>query len=105
MPDLESGIREEAGKLIRRFENYARQLADEYQRRSRRTTQSIARLALKRPHYWSLDKGFDPYLVRAREDCVAHAVKNKVSRRTYAPFTPVQHFVPKADGGRREVCV
>ena len=33
---LEQATLDEAKKLIRRFENYARQLADEYQRRSRR---------------------------------------------------------------------
>jgi RNA-directed DNA polymerase len=105
MRDLEQATLDEAKKLIRRFENYARQLADEYQRRSRRTTGTVPRLNLKRPHYWSLAAGFDPYLVRAHADCIAHSVWGKVSDRTYVPFTPVQHFVPKAGGGRREVCV
>ena len=105
MWELEIAIRDESGKLIRRFENYARQLADEHQRRSRRTTQSVSRLTLRRPHYWSLHKGFDPFFVRSRADCVAHTVEDKLYKRAYAPFTPVQHFVPKASGGRREVCV
>jgi hypothetical protein len=105
MLELEKAIRDEAEKLIRRFENYARQLADEHQRRSRRTTQSVSRLTLRRPHYWSLRDGFNPYLVRARSGCIAHTVSSKVAGRTYAPFTPVQHFVPKAGGGRREVSV
>jgi RNA-directed DNA polymerase len=105
MRDLKNAINEEAGKLIRRFENYARQLADEYERRCRRTTTSVKKLVLKRPHYWSLADGFDPFLVRARANCIAHSVHRKFSDRTYAPLPPVQHFVPKAGGGRREVCV
>src|ERR1035441_4124963 len=78
MRGLEKAIAEEAQKLIRRFENYARGLADEYQRRCRRTTQSVPRLSLKRPLYWSLADGFDPYIVRARAASIAHAVTAKV---------------------------
>jgi hypothetical protein len=63
---LRSAIDDEARKLIRRFENYARQLADESERRARRTTRTVTRLALRRPPYWSLAPGFDPYFVRAR---------------------------------------
>jgi hypothetical protein len=102
---LLSAIDEEASKLIRRFENYARQLADESQRRARRTTQSVPRLVLKRPPYWSLAMGFDPYFVRARATCITNSVENKLTNKTYAPFTPCQHFVPKMGGRRREVCV
>jgi hypothetical protein len=105
MTSLENAIGEEADKLIRRFENYARQLAEEYRRRSRRTTQSVPPLELKRPPYWSLARGFNPYEVRAGAECIAHAITKKLAERTYKPFTPFKHFVPKVGGGRREVCV
>jgi hypothetical protein len=105
MRAFEKPITDEAQKLVRRFEKYARELADEYQRRGRRTTSVIPKLNLKRPFYWSLADGFDPYLVRARADSIAHSVAAKVARKTFAPFTPFLHFVPKAGGGRREVCV
>jgi len=105
MRGLETEITEEAQKLIRRFENYARGLADEHQRRSRRTTLSIPPLSLRRPLYWSLARGFDPYEVRAAADCIAHAITAKVSQKTYTPYVPFRHFVAKAGGGLREVCV
>src|SRR6266536_411476 len=96
---LLNAIDEEARKLIRRFENYARQLSDESERRARRTTQAVPRLALKRPRYWSLATGFDPYLVRARATCITNSVENRLTNETFAPFTPCQHFVPKVGGG------
>lgn len=105
MRDLQRAIAEEAEKLIRRFEIYARQLADEYRRRVRRTTTSVSSLDLKRPQYWSLATGFDPYLVRARKACIAYAVQKRVSTATYEPFTPYKHFVPKVGGGQREISV
>jgi RNA-directed DNA polymerase len=80
-------------------------LADEHRRRCRRTNMSVPRLSLKRPLYWSLADGFDPYVVRARAECIAHAIAAKVSRKVYTPFVPFRHFVPKVGGGRREVCV
>jgi RNA-directed DNA polymerase len=103
--NLERAIDEEARKLIRRFENYARQLADEDRRRRRRTTRSITPLQIKRPNYWSLDKGFDRYFARARANCIAHSIERKIAARSYAPHSPYQHFVPKKGGGQREVCV
>ena len=105
MRELESAISEEAEKLIRRFEIYARQLADEHRRRARRTTNPVPQLSLKRPLYWSLAAGFDPYLVRSRSACIAYSVQNRVAARTFEPFTPFKHFVPKVGGGQREISV
>lgn len=105
MRKLRECIEQEASKLIRRFENYARQLADEHARRSRRTTASVEPLCVKRPAYWSIARGFDPFQARARSECIAHAISLRVARRDYAPCTPISHFVPKAGGGRREVCI
>ena len=102
---LLDGIEDEANKLVRRFETYARQLADETQRRARRTTQVVPPLVVKRPVYWSLASGFDPYLVRARSKCVTYSVEKKVASRTYSPFPACQRFVPKVGGGQREICV
>jgi RNA-directed DNA polymerase len=103
--NLQRVIEGEAEKLIRRFENYARQLSDEYRRRRRRTTRSIPPLQLKRPNYWSLAKGFDPYFARARANCIAHSIERKIAAKSYVPHSPYQHFVPKKGGGQREVCV
>ena len=103
--NLQLAIEEESEKLIRRFENYARQLSDEYRRRRRRTTRAIPPLELKRPNYWSLAKGFDPYFARARAECIAYSIQRKIVGKSYTPHSPYQHFVPKKGGGLREVCV
>ena len=101
----QEAVNEEAGKLIRRFENYARQLADEQKRRARRTTAGTKKLITYRPQYWSLAEGFDPYLVRARSARIGHAIQKKIAKKSYAPHSPYLHVIPKADGGQREICV
>jgi len=98
-------IRDEAQKLIRRFELYAHDLADETTRRRRRTTASVARLRPIRPLYWAIQDGFDPYLVRARSERIGHAIGQSIRRREYVPRIPIEYLVPKAGGGLRKVSV
>ena len=95
----------EADKLIRRFENYARQIADERKRRERRTTGSTTKPITYRPRYWELAEGFNPYLVRARSARIGHAIHKHIATKSYTPHSPYLHVVPKADGGLREICV
>ena len=98
-------IRREASKLIARFESYARQLSDEHKRRARRTTAVVQPPAAKRPAYWALADGFDPYLTRARAERIGHAVKGKIRQRAYEPRNPIIYTVPKPGGGMRDVSV
>lgn len=103
--DWSQQIAIEAGKLITRHEIYARQLADEYRRRARRTTEHVAPLVPLRPLYWDDAPGFHPYLVRARAIRIGHSLSRKVREGTYLPFNPIQYEVQKLGGGRRGVSV
>ncbi len=95
----------EAAKLICRHETYARQLADEHRRRTRRTTAPVPLLIPRRPQYWSVADGFDPYLVRARCERIAHSIGSSIKSRAYTPFNPIVYRVPKSGGGLRDVSV
>jgi len=98
-------IDREASKLIRRFETYARSMSDEHRRRVRRTTVLVPQPTLKRPAYWGLADGFDPYITRARAERIGHAVRNKIRQRTFVPRNPVIYTVPKVGDGTRNVSV
>ena len=98
-------IEAEAAKLIARFEAHAQQLADEQARRDRRTTSTEPRLELRRPRYWALADGFDPFLVRARSTRIAHSINRAIAGSSYEPRTPFLHSVPKPGGGMRDVSV
>jgi len=102
---LQGAITAEACKLIRRHERYAQLLAEETERRRRRTTENVSALQVMRPAYWDLTPAFDPYLVRARKKAISHSVRNRLSARTYTPVPPVCYSVPKKDGGERLVAV
>jgi hypothetical protein len=105
MSELQQAIHEEAAKLIRRFEVYARDLADEQVRRRRRTTAPGPPLRVMRPAYWDLATGFNPYLVRAHEEQIAHSIQRNMRLRAYRPRNAVGYEVAKPDGGARKVAV
>ena len=105
MTRWEREIRTEALKLIRRFENYARSLAEEERRRRRRTLAPAASLRPLRPAYWSLAPGFDPYIARGHACRIAHSIQGAVSGRRYAPRNAVVYPVPKHGGGTRHISV
>jgi RNA-directed DNA polymerase len=102
---LQETITAEALKLIRRHERYAQLLAEEIERRRRRTTARVPALQVMRPEHWSLAPAFNPYLVRARAQTISHAIKERLAARTYAPLPPVGYRVPKKGGGERLVAV
>ena len=105
MIDWQKLIVAEAAKLIARFESYARQLSDEGARRQRRTIFTEPKLELRRPAYWPLARGFDPYVVRANAHRISHSIADRIHRNAYEPRNPALHHVPKASGGLREICV
>jgi hypothetical protein len=98
-------IRSEAAKLIRRYEAYARQLAEEQRRRERRSIVPVPPLRLLRPEYWRAADGFDPYLVRARCERIGYSIARSVRAYRYRPFNAIVHRVPKVGGGLRDVSV
>jgi len=105
MRNLRSTVDAEALKLIRRYETYARELAEESVRRSRRSTSSTPRLQPMRPEYWALASGFDPYRVRSNAGAITHAIESAIRARGYRPRSPYGYLVPKPDGGERLVSV
>jgi RNA-directed DNA polymerase len=98
-------IDSEALKLVRRFEEYARSQADEERRRQRRTTCSVEPLICRRPAYWKLADGFNPYVTRARAERIGHSVQQAIRERRYTPRNAVLYAVPKVGGGVRNVSV
>ncbi len=101
---LERDVAAEATKLVRRFEDYARQMRDDDARRTRRT--GVPHQAdLHRPSYWTTHRAFDPYKVRASSRSIARAVELSLRHRDYRPLNPVAYEVEKADGSTRVVSV
>jgi hypothetical protein len=94
----------ECSKIIRRHESYARELRDDDARRSRRTG-IPHRGNVRRPSYWSVDKAFDPYVVRSGVEQVSRAIKLAMRNDDYEPYNPVAYGVPKPDGSTRTVSV
>jgi hypothetical protein len=105
MNEFQLAVNDEAAKLIKRFEIYARDLADEQVRRRRRTTAPGPPLRLMRPEYWTLAPGFNPYLVRARQEQIGHSIQRAVRLRTYRPHNAVGYEIDKSGGSVRKVAV
>ena len=95
---------DECNKLIRKHERYMRKMREDDIRRSRRATLP-ATATLLRPSYWDIDRGFNPYLVRANAEPIARAVNAALRSRDYRPRSPVAHTVAKPGGGERIVSV
>lgn len=101
---LADEILDEAQRLIRRHERYAQDLTDEFRRRNRRTGAADVPNIL-RPSYWDVDPGFNPYLVRARNERIGRSIRARLRGREYEPRNAVCFEVPKPDGTMREVSV
>lgn len=95
---------EACAKLIRKHERYIRELRIDDVRRSRRRT-SPAQAKIRRPTYWDVDAGFDPYQVRRNASSIVRAVNLALANRDYRPRPPIAHSVPKSSGGFRVVSV
>jgi RNA-directed DNA polymerase len=101
---LEQAIREEARKLIRRQERYAKEVDDELKRMKRRTG-ILPVKEIHCPAYWKADPGFDPYHVRANAAAYAHSIEKSLRRSRYKPRPAIVYRVPKSDGSMRAVSV
>jgi hypothetical protein len=100
---IETIIREEAEKLIRRFEIYATNLAADIRRKEARSGLEIKTKSVLRPSCWSIASGFDPYYVRRHAPAIARSIERSLSNRTYAPRRAFRRDVTKADGSLRTV--
>ncbi len=103
--NLENLIGEEAQKLITRYELYAKHLAEEMERRGRRTTSPVPKPIVQRPEYWIASPGFDPFKVRARLPSVVHSVARSLLSGTYRPRPPALYEVDKSPPEKRGISV
>jgi RNA-directed DNA polymerase len=101
---FEDELRAKCHTLISRHEEYARELRDDDMRRRRRTG-TFHRGVVLRPSYWSVDRAFDPYKVRASVNSISRAIKVALRKHNYQPYNPIAYEVPKTDGSKRVVSV
>lgn len=105
MRRIQQEIEREARRLILAQERRHRLHAEEQRRLNRRSTKPYALPASNPPGWWSIDQGFDPYLVRSRQTHVAHSLQQKLQRLEYVPRRPVERKIPKPNGDERSVNV
>lgn len=97
-------VRDEAHKLIRRHQKYASDLAAAVRRREKRSGLLQAK-HIHVPEYWSADRGFNPYYVRAHSAGIAYAIDKALASGRYHPRPAVIYQVRKPDGTLRDVAV
>ena len=102
---LSDYIHREATRLIARHERNMQASFSEWDRRRKRSGSTLQRLDTRRPSWWSLDPGFDPYHVRRRSDVIGHAMWRALRHGRYAPRPPVEIEKEKDGGGVRKLSV
>lgn len=102
---IEKEISQEAKRLIARHETKRRQMSEDRNRRVDRSTDPQIPQSSTRPNHWSLDRGFNPYLTRARGAQIAHSIRKRLRSRNYIPRNPVTSSTQKTDGGSRQTCI
>src|SRR4051812_17981038 len=105
MNKLYTAIEDEAAKLIRRHESYAKEVVEENRRRARRSNARPETLQTLRPSYWSFAPGFNPYLVRSRSARISAAINRQLRSSTYVPKAPAAYVVGADTERPRPVCV
>lgn len=98
-------IREESEKLIARYHEYHNRVHLEAKRNQKRLGDSAPKKKIHTPDYWSFDRKFNPFYVKAKHKSIALAIAKKIENRTYSPNSPYTKKVPKSDGGIRKVSV
>ncbi|WP_222422510.1 reverse transcriptase domain-containing protein [Yersinia rohdei] len=102
---IEKIILEEAKKLIKRYHEYHNRIHIESIRNKKRLGESAPAKTIYTPSYWSVDRKFNPFYVKANYKSIARSIANKIEHRTYIPNSPYMKDVPKADGGIRKISI
>lgn len=102
--DLKKGILIECEKLINRYHNYHNNLSSEHSRNLKRCTVTHKKI-VKRPEYWSINRGCDPFYVRKNINAIAKSIAKKISDKSYKPLTTSILEVPKDNGKKRTVII
>jgi len=97
---IEKAIKDEASKLIERYEAYHNSLHLEWVRTKKRTGKAPIKEVLK-PSYWGNDRKFDPFYCRSKAKAIARSIAKSIKDGTYTPRTPYEKDIPKASGGFR----
>lgn len=99
---IENAIKDEASKLINRYEAYHNNLHLEWVRTTKRTGLRPAKTVLK-PSYWSDDCKFDPFYCRSKAKSIARSIAKSIKNGTYRPHAPHEKEIPKSSGGFRKL--
>lgn len=94
----------ECEKLINRFHDYHNSLHSDYIRNLKRSN-SVEPKVIKRPIYWSTNKGCDPFYVKKNIKAIAKSITKKITDRKYKPLQTSILEVPKKDGEPRKVVI
>jgi len=101
---IETAIRNEAEKIIRRHEMYMTNLARDIRRHELRSGLTQPK-TIQKPSYWSIARGFDPYYVLHHAKAIARSMERSLADRSYEPRPAFKYSVPKPDGTFRQVSV
>lgn len=101
---LRKAIKDEACKLIERYQHYHNALDLELKRKSDRVGIVLPKL-VKTPSSWAVDRLYNPFYVRRKAASIAKSVGAKIQNGTYSPRLPVVQTVRKSSGGTRNVSV
>lgn len=102
---IEKIILEEAKKLIQRYHEYHNRIHINSKRNEARLGESAPIKKIHTPDYWSIDKKFNPFYVKANYKSIARSIANNIEKRSYSPNNPYMKDVPKPDGGIRKISI
>ncbi|AUR50768.1 reverse transcriptase domain-containing protein [Aquella oligotrophica] len=98
-------IKEEAEKLIERYNLYHNVVHVEYVRNKKRLGDNCPNKDIKFPDYWQDNRKFNPFYVRKKYKAIAKSITKKIISREYKPNQPYVRQVPKSDGTTRDVTI
>ena len=102
---LESAIRAQATKLLRRHYSHIAREKRYRERFETRTGIPAIPKDIEEPGFWSVSKQFDPRYCLSHSKFLARVIWQKVVAGEYKPLPAVHHSIPKESGGSRDIMV
>jgi RNA-directed DNA polymerase len=101
---IEQIITNECEKLIERYYEYLFELEENIRRKERRLGRQVTK-KIKRPYYWDINDGFNPFKVNRKKqlNIYAHTLNRNLLSFSYKPKTSIIYPIPKSSGGIREL--
>jgi RNA-directed DNA polymerase len=97
-------ITQECKKLILRHHEYHNQLHAEWDRNCARISDAPPK-QVRIPEYWNEDRKFNPFYVKSNAKAIAKSINRKIASGTYKPEPPFKKWIPKVNGGTRELTI